>query len=197
MAQQSIARNSTPTTTTIEPLKAVCNLLANQLNLPAGRMMIDYERWQVPNEGLFCVAGYLGPSETIGAVSYLDTATDEEVDQVAMVHHIQIDFMSIIPDDSARLRKEEVLMALRSFYAKRYLSSVGVGMAWISGEMTDTTYLEAKNYINRYTTRCSVNALHTKRQSASSFDTFSATLQVDSEAPKTIDLTKNPFPKGG
>jgi hypothetical protein len=189
----AIARNSTTTTIAIEPLKAIAQVISNQMGLPEGRCWADYERNKIPPEGLFCVVSSLAPSETISAVDYFDAETNQEVQQLCMLHHLQIDLASIIPDNSARLRKEEVLMALRSFYSMNYLAKNGLGLSWIQSNLTDTSKVEGANYLNRYTTTCSVNALHTKSQAASYFDTFSAVLTVAENRAQDINLGSNPY----
>jgi hypothetical protein len=189
----SIARNSTPTTTAIEPIKAVANVIQNQLNLPDGRVFIDYERFKIPPEGLFCVVSYLKPSETVSSADYFDNSLDQEVQELTMFHHIQIDLMSLIPDNSARLRKEEVLMALHSFYGGNYFAKNGFGVSWIQSDVLDTSVLEGKNYLNRYTTSCTLTSLHSKSQSSSYFDNFSATLSVNGKPPAQLNLNNDPL----
>jgi hypothetical protein len=101
----SIARTTTPTTSPIEAAKVIAQVITQGMNLPKGRVMLDYERWEIPKSGLFVVVGYLGPAEQIAARSIFCHETDSEIQELLNHHEIQIDLMSIIPDYSARLRR--------------------------------------------------------------------------------------------
>lgn len=176
MSRPQIARTSTPTTAPIESVKVVAAIIAQGMNLPAGRLMLDYERWVVPKEGLFCVVGYLGPGEQIASRSVLDPATGEEVQELLNHEEVQIDLMSIIPDDSARLRRWEVPMSLNSLYARRYAAGFGVGLQPLQSTMTDTSALEPGGYLNRFTLRAAVFSIQKRTLAAGSFNSFTAEL---------------------
>ncbi|MDD5301508.1 MAG: hypothetical protein PHS14_00250 [Elusimicrobia bacterium] len=171
-----IARQSTPPTAPVEAAKVVAQCIAQGMNLPAGRVMLDYERWQVPKDGLFVVVSYLGPAEQVAARSYLDPATNSEVQELLNHHEIQVDLMSIIPDNSARLRRWEVPMSLQSFYARNYSARYGVGLPPLQGPMTDTSKLEPGGMLNRYTLRTAVFSLEKRTLPTSLFDSFTTTL---------------------
>lgn len=189
-----IARTSTPTTSRIEPAKVVAQIIAHGMDLKPGQVMLDYERWVIPPEGLFVVVGYLGPSQQVAAQSVLDQAGNEEQNLLNQ-HHVQVDLMSIIPDNSARLRRWEVPMSLNSIYARNYAASFGVGIQPLQSDMTDTTKLEAGGQLNRFTLRAVVFSSETRTLTPAFFDQFKATLTVaspaEAEKPKQIPLEEN------
>jgi hypothetical protein len=184
-----IARTSTPTTAPIESVKVVAAIIAQGMNLPAGRVMLDYERWQVPKNGLFCVVGYLGPGEQIASRSALDPAGNE-VQELLNKEEVQIDLMSIIPDDSARLRRWEVPMSLNSLYAKRYAAGFGVGLQPLQSSMTDTSALEPGGYLNRFTLRAAVFSIQKRTLKAGSFNSFTAVLNTATKGSSKTQTKK-------
>lgn len=173
-----IARQSNYPTAPIEPAKIVAQCIKQGMNLPAERIMLDYERWKIPNDGLFVVVGYLDPSEQVAARNVLDPANDSEVQELLNRHDIQVDLMSIIPDNSARLRRWEVPMSLTSFYAQNYAARYGVGLPRLQGQMIDTSKIEPGGMLNRFTLRTSVFSIEKRTLMTSSFDSFSATLSI-------------------
>ena len=187
----SIARTSTPTTSPIEPAKVIAQVIAKGMNMPAGRVMLDYERWQIPKSGLFVVIGYLGPAEQIAARSVLNPSTGEEIQELLNHNEIQVDLISIIPDDSARLRRWEVPMSLTSLYARNYSAGFGVGISPLQSAMTDTSKLEPGGFLNRFTLRTAVFSIEKRTLPAGYFDKFSATLAIGtkgSSKPKTKNI---------
>ena len=181
----AIARQSTPPTCRMEPAKVVGNIIVKGMNLKAGQLMLDYERWQIPKSGLFIVVGYLGAAEQIASRSVLDAATDSEVQELLNRQDIQIDLMSIIPDNSARLRRWEVPMSLNSLYARNYAAGFGVGLSPLQGQMTDTSKLEPGGMLNRFTLRTAVFSIESRTLSADSFNSFTAQLSVGHKGSKT------------
>ena len=180
-----IARQSTPSTSPIEAAKVVAQCIAQGMNLPAGRVMMAYERWEIPKSGLFVVVGYLGPGEQIAARSTLEPDTDSEVQELLNQNDIQIDLMSIIPDNSARLRRWEVPMSLQSFYARNYAAGFGVGLPPLQRAMTDTTKLEPGGMLNRFTLRTPTFSIEKRTLQAGSFDSFTASLSIGQKGSST------------
>lgn len=188
-----VARADVSPTSPVEPAKVVANILAQGLHLPAGRVMLDYERWEIPKDGLFVVVGYLGPGEQIAAQSFFDPVAQTEVQELYNKLELQIDLMSIIPDNAARLRRWEVPMALQSFYARHYAAGFGVGLAPLQGAMTDTSALEPGGYLNRFTLRAPVFAVEKRVLPTGYFDAFAAALttatpNAPAPAPRNIPL---------
>ncbi len=184
-----IARQTTPPTEPLEPAKAVAQCIAQGMNLPAGRVMLAYERWVIPKDGLFVVVGYLGPAEQVAARSVLDAAGDER-QELLNRQDIQVDLMSIVPDDSARLRRWEVPMSLQSLYARNYCARYGIGLPPLQGPMTDTSKLEPGGMLNRYTLRTPAFSVVGRTLPASSFNSFTATLSIGAKgSSKTTQRT--------
>jgi hypothetical protein len=187
----AIARQSTPTTSPIEPAKVVADVIAQGMSIPAGRMMLDYERWELPKSGLFIVVGYLGDAEQIASRSAFDAATDSEIQELLNRQDVQIDLMSIIPDNSARRRRWEVPMSLTSFYAQRYAASFGVGLPRLQGRMADTTKLEPGGQLNRFTLRTPVLSTEKRNLPAGYFDSFLLSLTTGAKGSSSSATPRN------
>ena len=126
----------------------------------------------------------------MAARSVLDPATDSEVQELLNHHEIQVDLMSIVPDNSARLRRWEVPMSLQSLYARNYAARYGVGISPMQSAMTDTTKLEPGGMLNRFTLRTAVFSVESRTLAASSFDSFSATLSIGEKGSKKVTKRK-------
>lgn len=172
---------NTPTTTPIEPIAVVAGILQNQMDLKASQIVFAYQNYNIPKDGLLIVVGYLGPSEMIASQNYFDPSTNNEYQSATFRHTIQIDIMSLAPDNSARIRKEEIALALRSSYSIQQQEKNNMGIAWLQSDFTDATSVEETVMLNRYITTCSVNALHQKTVPVGYLGEFSITLNTESE----------------
>src|ERR1017187_2712910 len=103
-----------PTTTAVEPLKVIANIIQSEMQLADAQIAVTYQNYKVPSNGLYVVVSYLGPSQQLSSKSYFRAATNNEVQESVFCHHVHIELMSIWQDQSARARKEEISMALTS-----------------------------------------------------------------------------------
>jgi hypothetical protein len=87
-----------------------------------------------------------------------------------MLHLIQIDALSY--DDSARTRKEEIIMALGSIYSRQQQAENNMQIARQTEPLMPVESLEATARLKRFTTVISVTALHSKIKTAAYYDTF-------------------------
>lgn len=183
---------NTPTTTSIEPIKLIANIIQTEMGLSSSQIMDAYQQYEIPSEGLFVEVGYLGQSEQVANQVYFDTALDTEVQQTVMRHTIRIELMSLAPDNSARIRKEELLLALRSFYSQQQQDANNMGIAWLQDNITDASEVEGASMLNRYITQCAVNALHQKVKSSGYFDIFPIELTTSDQAGRETSVDINP-----
>lgn len=191
--------NNTPTTSSVEPLKVILDIVQTEMGLTSKQIAAAYQDYRIPSDGLFVVGGYMGPSEQVANQSYLDDATNQEVSESVFRHTIQLELMSMAPDNSARIRKEEMLMALRSSYSLRQQDKNFIGIAWLQGDITDATHQEGTTMLNRYVTTCSVNALHRKIKAADYLNVFPVELTTESQDGRatTVDINPTVNPIGG
>ena len=171
-----------PLTIQQEPIKLLAQIVATSLDLvtspdPKLNQVIIYnQNFVIPDyEGLFVVLEWLS-GKPVGTKNYIDTdvdGNDVEVQQVAQTEMIQIDIMS--RNNDARIRKEEVIMALGSLAAQQAMDLNQFKIARFPQQMVDASALEGAGRLNRYTATVLVNALYTKTVKT---DKFYTTIQT-------------------
>ena len=160
-------------TTTVEPAKLVADIIQTEMGLAAGQVMITNQRWPIPNDQrIYVVVSYDGPSRQIGNNNRFEPtdAGGNEVQEASVMHGIKIDLMSF--GDEARVRKEEIPMALGSIYAQQQQAKYGMRVSEMTAPLMPDPTLEGTGQLNRFTTFVNVYALHKKVKSAQYYDTF-------------------------
>lgn len=165
---------------TREPIKVIADILLSELELTTDQIILDYQKFNIPNTpGLFIALDYIG-GKAIGNNNYADDAGSDgmvETQQVAMNHLIQIDIMSF--DSSARTRKEEVIMALRSIFSQQAQDANDMQIARMPGEFQNASSLEETKILNRFTMTIVTKSVYTKTKSASYYDSFTREINYD------------------
>lgn len=153
-----------------EPIKVIADILKNELNLVDGQIMLDYSKINILEDpGLYVALSYLG-GKAIGNNNYFDPNALTEIQEVAMNEIIQIDLMSF--DNAARLRKEEVIMALRSVYSQQAQEAQLMQVARIPGDFVNASDFEETKWLNRFTMTIVVKALYRKEKDVDYYDKF-------------------------
>lgn len=181
-----------PITTALEPITLIAQVLQHEMELTAEQIVFAYQKYKIPTTGLLVVVGYLGPSEQIAAKSFFDPATQEERQQSVFRHLVQIEIMSLAPDNAARLRKEEIALALGSFYCQQLQEKYQMGVAWLANEFVDATHVEETAMLNRYITTVAMTALHKKVKSAQYLDNFKVQLTAAQPGGRTSQIEVDP-----
>jgi hypothetical protein len=172
------------TSTFRDPIKVVADILAHELPLDAGYIMLNGEKWNIPkDDSIFIALSYIGPNKIIGNSNEMDTSQNE-VQNVTVQDVIQIDMMSF--GTSARSRKHEISMALGSMYSQRIQEQYQCQIARQPSPMIDTSSLEGTEMLKRYTTTIAVTALFTKTKAAEYFETFGVEVKNDQGFDETI-----------
>ena len=156
-----------------EYIKVVQDIIEHELNLaPANpsstdpnehRVFIYNQDFVLPTYKRMLVVLSPMPAATISNRSTMDDSTPpNEVAEILMQQAINIDVMS--RDTEARQRKEEILMALASFYSQRQQGANGFRIFTQSTSFTDISEAEGSGMINRYrvTIMCHVHYIKTK-----------------------------------
>lgn len=158
---------------TREPVLVIGDIIQSELELADDQVMLDYEKLDIlPDPGLFVAISYIS-GKAIGNNNYGELQADgtiNEIQQAAMHHVIQIDLMSF--DSSARTRKEEIIMALRSIYSQQQQELNTIQIARIPGEFINASSLEDTKILNRFTMTITVKSLYTKTKAAPYYDSF-------------------------
>jgi hypothetical protein len=174
-----------PTTSSKEPIKVVADILQAELELPDGQVMLGDEKWDIPAEmGLYLALRHVTPGRCVGVSNYFDPEQNQEVQEVSMLHSVSIDLMSY--DASARIRKEEVIMALGSMSAELAMVQNRVKIARQPSPFVDVSDVEPSGRLKRYTTTVMVNALHRKVKQADYIDKYPDGAPFTTPAPSPL-----------
>jgi len=158
---------------TQEPIKVVASIIQTELGLSDGQVMLSYQNYPIPETvGLYVSLAY-GTETVIGSTNYNSTDLQGnylEVQAVSMMHGVDIEVMSF--DDSARLQKEQVVMALSSVNAQNVLAKNNMRLA-----STPTSFItigdeQPAKQLNRYHFTVQIYALHEQTLSSSYFDSL-------------------------
>lgn len=155
----------------IEPIKVLAQAIQQELGLSAGQIMLGLENWAIPeNTGLYVSLIY-GVEQVVGTANSNTEGSDgnfKEVQSVAMLHQIEVDVMSF--DSSARLQKEEVVMALSSYNAQQLMEVNSMRIASMPSSFVVVPSLEPSKQLNRYRFTISVYALHERTLATPYYD---------------------------
>ena len=167
-----------------EPIKVLADILQAELGLADGMVMVINQKWIIPNTGnLFIALSYKGPGKVLGSVNTLEDvaggAGSNEIQEVSMLHEVQIDIMSY--GDEARTRKEEIAMALNSQYSARAQAENSMRIGRQPSPFMDASSLEATGRLNRFITNISIGAVHRKVKTAEYYDKFAAPEVITNE----------------
>jgi hypothetical protein len=146
-----------------EPTKIVADILASEMTLDPKQVIHTNQKWIIPTNGIFIVVSYLGPSKIIcnmneGADNPASVFTETQT--LVAVNMVEIGIMSF--DNSARIRRDEVAMALRSLYAQKQQELYAMNIARNPGPFMDTSFLEATKMVTRYTTTIVTTSVNMK-----------------------------------
>jgi hypothetical protein len=161
------------TSTFRDPIKVVADILAHELPLDAGYIMLNDEKWNIPKDNsIFIALSYIGPNKVIANTNEMDSALQEN-QTVTAQDVIQIDMMSYGSGvTGARARKHEIAMALGSMYSQQAQERYQCQIARNPSPILDVSNLEGTGMLKRFTTTIAVTALFTKSKAAEYFETF-------------------------
>lgn len=156
-----------------EAIKILADVIQHELELQDGQVMLENQQYNIPQtQGVFVVLSYVSGA-VIGNNSYPvpTPAGMTERLEVNMRYLVQIDIMSA--DASARLRKEEVIMALGSMYSQNLQTANGMSIGPVPpGGFINAGSLEQTLRLNRYTMTVAVTARTVKTKAVDYFSEF-------------------------
>ena len=172
---------------TVEPIKAICDIIQHELGLDAAHVMASDQRYTPPtDDGMYVVVSYVD-DKTIGNNSYMlgdvdDSGVGQEVQESAVNILAQIDVMSA--SSEARLRKQEIVMALAGIYARQVCDANLMQLARIPAGFRDMSALEGSSMLKRYTATIIIKALYRKVKETSYYDhNFTPAVHHDTRLP--------------
>lgn len=158
----------------------LASIIQTELGLDANHILLGFENFLIPEDlGIFIALTY-GVEQIVGADNQNSTDNEGnylEIQQVAMLHQVEIDIMSF--DSSARTRKEEVIMALASYNAQQSMEINSMRIASMPNSFVTVTAPEPSKQLNRYRFTVSVYALHQKNLSTPYYNTLQTVILVE------------------
>ena len=160
-----------------EPALVIADILQNELGLSDGQVMLGNQRREIPAEGLYIFVFDAEPGTPIGVTTEMVDVGGVQIErQTATIQHrIRIELMAFNDDqggNQARQRKEEVILALSSFYSQNAQTENAMQIARNVGAFIDLSSLEGPAMLTRFAITVPVTALHLKEKPADYFDTF-------------------------
>lgn len=147
-----------------EVAKVVADILQEELALDTEHCLLGEQKWDIPADQQLFVVVFDQTAPPIAGTAYMDTdetspSFGKEVQESTVMHDVRVEIMSF--DQSARVRKEEVGMALGGLLAQqmseRYRLQIGRAQTPVSASET-----EVAGRLQRYVTHVNVTALHRK-----------------------------------
>lgn len=174
-----------------EVSKIVKDILQEEMGLDDAHCLLGNQKWDIPaDKKLFVVVFDLSP-RVFGAANVLDTdesstTVNQEIQQLTAVHDVLVEIMSY--DNDARLRKEEVVLALQSFFAQQLMGQyrVQIGRAQAPVDASDT---EVTGRLFKYVVHVNVTCLHQKIKAppgAGYYDKFNGAVVDGTALPPAV-----------
>ena len=153
-----------PKTLQREVSKIVADILREEMTLDAAHCLLGDQKWDIPKDKKLFVVIFDQTGPPIGAANYLDTDEEsktfgKEIQESNVIHDVRVEIASYGGD--ARIRKEEVGLALGSFFAQQNAGKFGIqiGRAQAPVNASDT---ELTGRMLRYVIHLNITALHVK-----------------------------------
>lgn len=146
-----------------------CDIIRKELMLSSDQVFIYNSKWTIPNDSrLYVAVGILNP-RPFANKSKLNS-DGEEVQSVNMFAPLSVNVCS--RNNEAMFRKEEVIMALKSYYAEsqQELNSFYIGK--ISSNFVSLGELEGAAIPYRYNITVNVQYMMNKKKGVPYFDAF-------------------------
>ena len=161
-----------------EPIKAIADILCNQMNLTPERIFILNDSRTIPNDDKLYVTIDLIMNAPFSAdVKYTeDLQGYQEVQSLAIKQTIVVSLISRNSD--ARTRAYEVQMAMNSTYSQQSQEKYGYHIASIS-PIHNRSFLEESARLNRFDTELSIITAVQKKQVVDYYDDAPYTIKFE------------------
>jgi hypothetical protein len=156
-----------------EPIKDICRILQNQLNLTDKQIWIYNQKRDIPNDtGVYFVVNFQG--QRIIGNTRREVATLDGLKEEQSVHNLAVFSVDVFSRSSrAREMRDLAIMALNSTYSQQVQEEKGFQIARNSFQVTNTSEVEGVAELNRYSISFNVTYMSETTKSISYYDTFS------------------------
>jgi hypothetical protein len=163
----------------VEIIKILADIIKTEMVLPNERVLIYNQKWNLPNiDSIYIYIGYL--SELVSSNNrYYENRTDGyyEVQTLQKMSSFSINVFSA--NNEARLRKEEVILALNSTYSVQNQEKYGFKIFRIPSNFQDISQVEGNALLNRYNITIDVINQNIKEKKVDYYDKYSITTKLN------------------
>lgn len=176
-----------------EVAKLVADVLQAEMVLDDAHCVLGNQKWDIPADKELFVAIFDQAGPVIGTANFFDadpasSTLGKEIQQSAVMHDVRIEIMSF--DASARLRKEEVSLALASIFSQQLQSKYRVQIARAQTPV-DASDTEVTGRLQKFVVHVNVTALHQKvkdERTGTYYDKFNgATVDGTAKPPRIVE----------
>lgn len=163
-----------------DPIKQICKILQNSLNLADSQIWIYNQKRDIPNDfGIYFVVSYTG--QKIIGNTRREIPTPNGLVEYQSVHNLANFAVDLFSRGSGiRDMRDKAIMALNSTYSQQIQEAHGFQIARNSFSVTNTSEIEGVAELNRYTIAFNVTYMSETSKSIDYYDTF--TKEVITEA---------------
>lgn len=158
------------TVPTMEPIKVLATILKSEMGIEDGQIMLGLENWEIPKTRGLYIALFYGPDKTVGQTNEFDPVSNTEIQSAAMLHEIVLEVMSF--NEEARVRKQEVILALNSIFSQNTVDANGMQINSLPQSFLPVPTLEETKQLNKFRISFCMNALYQKVKPADYYDKF-------------------------
>lgn len=157
-----------------EIIKVVADIIQSEMGLGPDRVYLYNQKYRIPpDEGLFIVVGFLGARAFGAKTTYENDPISNELVEVQSVNQQETYTVDLLSrDSSARVRKQEIILALNSTLAQQMQEQYSFKIANLPTSFNDVSELEATAILNRYQLAFNALVVYRKVKSVPFFDQF-------------------------
>ncbi len=174
----SLAASATLSILVGSPLQLVCEIIQNEMSLTNGRVYLWDQKINQPKDNDLYIAVSVLQAKPFGITTRFDSS-GEPIQSVNIHATLSIDIIS--RGLSALNRKEEVLLALNSFYSQRQQEANGFYIGKLSTSFVNLSNLDGAAIPYRFNISVALQYFSTKTKAVDYFDDF-----------QTVSITDEP-----
>lgn len=159
------------------PLMLFCDIIQRGMELPEERVYFWDQKIMQPTDSGLYVAVSMPLANPIGSSNRFNADTNETEQYVTMQGSVDVDLIS--RDSSARDRKEELILALDSDYARRQQDGNSFYIGKLSTRYVNLSEVDGAAIPYRYKATIKIQYVYTKPKPAQYFNQFETAGIVD------------------
>lgn len=162
-----------------EPIKIIASIIKEVMALEDGQIFIYNQNFKLPSvSGLFIVIQQTSSQNFASNNNFVPTEAGAD-ENMAILTREEYAINILSKDESARQRKEEIILALNSNYSQNQQGLYQFQIGRISNGFTNVSELEGANVINRFVINIALKAHYSKSIATDYYDTFTNSTQIN------------------